>query len=94
MIQSDEGLKRLFFYAQTQAEKTKYARELILHMVLVAATVHIDVMDGGNGVRFNVSLYYLIVNEAISIIENFRDAGVQNEPLLVLIENKLGGLKL
>lgn len=81
-------------YITSEMMKTKFAGKLILYMVLVVAAVHIDVMAGGNGVFLKASWYYLAATEAISIIENLRDAGVQSlDPLLVFIRNKLGGMK-
>ncbi|MBP2638674.1 MAG: Holin toxin secretion/phage lysis [Firmicutes bacterium] len=81
-------------YITSEMMKTKFAGKLILYMVLVAAAVHIDVMAGGNGVFLKASWYYLAATEAISIIENLRDAGVQSlDPILAFIRNKLGGMK-
>jgi hypothetical protein len=51
-------------------------------------------MAGGEGVFLKASWYYLAATEAISIVENLRDAGVQSlDPLLAFIRTKLGGLK-
>lgn len=81
-------------YIKSELMKTKFAGKLILYMVLVAAAVQVDTMAGGGGVFLKASWYYLAATEAISIVENLRDAGVQSlDPLLVFIRTKLGGLK-
>ncbi len=81
-------------YIKSELMKTKFAGKLILYMVLVAAAVQVDKMAGGSGVFLQASWYYLAATEAISIVENLRDAGVQSlDPLLAFIRTKLGGLK-
>ncbi|CQR73291.1 Holin family protein [Sporomusa ovata DSM 2662] len=81
-------------YIKSELMKTKFAGKIILYMVLVAAAVQVDVMSGGEGVFLKASWYYLAATEAISIVENLRDAGVQSlDPLLTFIRAKLGGLK-
>lgn len=81
-------------YITSEMMKTKFAGKIILYMILVAAVVHVDVMVGGEGIFLKAAWYYLAATEAVSIIENLRDSGVQSlEPLLVFIRSKLGGLK-
>lgn len=81
-------------YIKSELMKTKFAGKLILYMLLVAAAVQVDIMAGGEGVFLKASWYYLAATEAISIVENLRDAGVQSlDPLLTFIRAKLGGLK-
>lgn len=81
-------------YITSEMMKTKFAGKLILYMVLVTAVIHVDFMVGGEGVFLKAAWYYLAATEAVSIIENLRDAGVQSlDPLLAFIRSKLGGLK-
>lgn len=81
-------------YIKSELMKTKFAGKLVLYMVLVAAAVHVDTMTGSEGVFLKASWYYLAATEAISIVENLRDAGVQSlDPLLAFIRTKLGGMK-
>jgi len=81
-------------YIKSELMKTKFVGKLILYMVLVSAAIQVDTMAGGEGVFLKASWYYLAATEAISIVENLRDAGVQSlDPLLAFIRTKLGGLK-
>lgn len=81
-------------YITSEMMKTKFAGKITLYMVLVAAVVQVDAMSGGEGVFLKAAWYYLAATEAVSIIENLRDAGVQSlDPLLIFIRAKLGGLK-
>ncbi|MDU4960213.1 MAG: phage holin family protein [Sporomusaceae bacterium] len=81
-------------YIKSELMKTKFAGKLILYMILVAAASQVDAMSGSAGVFVKASWYYLAATEAISIVENLRDAGVQSlDPLLAFIRSKLGGLK-
>lgn len=81
-------------YIKSEPMKTKFAGKLILYMILVLAAIHVDAMAGGGGLFLKAAWYYLAATEAISIIENLRDAGVKSlEPLLNFMRNKLGGLK-
>ncbi len=81
-------------YITSEMMKTKFAGKIILYMILVSAVVHVDFMVGGEGIFLKAAWYYLAATEAVSIIENLRDAGVQSlDPLLAFIRSKLGGLK-
>lgn len=81
-------------YITSEMMKTKFAGKIILYMVLVAAVVQVDHMAGGEGVFLRTAWYYLAATEALSIVENLRDAGVQSlTPLLTFIRAKMGGIK-
>ncbi len=81
-------------YITSAMMKTKFAGKIILYMVLVAAVVQVDHMAGGDGLFLRTAWYYLAATEALSIVENLRDAGVQSlTPLLAFIRSKLGGMK-
>lgn len=81
-------------YITSEMMKTKFAGKIILYMILVSAVVHVDFMVGGEGIFLKAAWYYLAATEAVSIIENLRDAGVQSlDPLLTFIRSRLGGLK-
>lgn len=81
-------------YITSEMMKTKFTGKIILYMTLVLTAIHVDDMAGGDGVFLKATWYYLAATEAISIVENLRDAGVESlEPLLTFIRSKLGGLK-
>lgn len=81
-------------YITSEMMKTKFTGKIILYMTLVLTAIHVDNMAGGDGVFLKATWYYLAATEAISIIENLRDAGVESlDPLLTFIRSKLGGLK-
>ena len=91
-----QSMKKAFAnrYITSEMMKTKFAGKIILYMVLVAAVVQVDSMTGGDGVFLRTAWFYLAATEAVSIVENLRDAGVQRlTPLLAFIRSKLGGLK-
>lgn len=81
-------------YIKSEMMKHKFAGKIILYMALVTTAVHVDAMAGGQDLFLKVAWYYLAATEALSIIENLRDAGVKSlEPLLNFVRSKLGGLK-
>lgn len=81
-------------YISSGPMKTRFVGKIFLYMILVYAAMKVDTMAGGGGVFLQGSWYYLAATEAISIVENLRDAGVQSlDPLLTFIRSKLGGLK-
>ena len=94
--QCTRNMKKAFAnrYITSEMMKTKFAGKVILYMILVVAVVQVDHMAGGDGVFLGTAWYYLAATEALSIVENLRDAGVQSlTPLLTFIRSKMGGIK-
>ena len=94
--QCARSMKKAFAgrYITSAMMKTKFSGKIILYMILVAALVQVDNMAGGDGVFLRTAWYYLAATEALSIMENLRDAGVQSlTPLLAFIRSRMGGIK-
>lgn len=83
-------------YIRSGEMKHRFAGKIILYMVVTFMAIHVDNMIGAanQSVLFlNMAWFYFGATEAISILENLRDAGVSSiEPLLTFIRNKLGSV--
>lgn len=83
-------------YIRSGEMKHRFAGKVILYMTVTMMAIQVDRMIGtvNQSVLFlNMVWFYLGATEAISILENLRDAGVASvDPLLTFIRNKVGSV--